>query len=102
MTATLTAAAPLELQRDISSTVEEFVRALRRAFPDLHEKHPGAYLARLGEVTLAIDFTVGPIRRIALLALPTLLVSLRFAGGDRALQTAMLEHLDRYLHRGGG
>lgn len=93
---------PSELRRDITSTVEEFVRGLRAAFPDVHEEHGTLFRASDGQVTMEIEFSVGPIRRIALLALPTLSVILRFAGGDDAARSAMLGHLDRYLHRGGG
>jgi len=94
--------APRILRRDMSASVDEFVRGLRAAFPGSLEGTGNLFRASEGGVTMEIEFSIGPTRRIALLALPTLAVTIRFPRGDAAACTALLAHLDRYLHRGGG
>lgn len=95
-------AAPRLLRRDMSASVDEFVRGLRAAFPHSLEGNGQLFRVSAGGATMQIQFSVGPTRRIALLALPTLAVTIRFPHGDDAACAALLAHLDRYLHRGGG
>jgi hypothetical protein len=94
------------LRRDVSSSLEEFVRTLRQAFPQTLEEADPHYLARggpaHGHAVLALELHRGPGRKIAGLSLPTLDVTIRFVEGSQDDCVALLAYLDRYLHKGGG
>ena len=95
------AAFPGVLVRDVTSTLKEFDASLRLA-ADCVEGRAPTYLIRDGEVRLQIDVVPGAERRIALVRLPTLIVTYRFTAGSRSAREALLARLDRAMHRGGG
>jgi len=88
--------------RDVTSTVAEFDASLRFAAADGIERTAPGYRIVDGEVQLEIDVVNGPERRIALIRLPTLMVTYRFLSGSEVAQRALLARLDRAMHRGGG
>lgn len=90
------------LVRDVSSTAAEFDASLRQAAGPRLEGSAPRYRIADGRVTLDVEFAPGPERRIALIRLPTLIVTYRFAGGTPAERDALLARLDRAMHRGGG
>jgi hypothetical protein len=96
------AAAPGALVRDVTSTLKEFDASLRQAAAGCIEGQAPTYLIKDGEVRLQIDIVPGAERRIALVRLPTLIVTYRFIAGSRGAQEALLARLDRAMHRGGG
>jgi len=51
---------------------------------------------------LVIQWSVGPLRRIALVALPCLHVHFQFEGLDDAQRYAFMRRFDLYMQRGGG
>ncbi len=96
------AAPPFVIARDVTGTIAEFDSALRSAAAGCIVGAAPHYRIDTGAVQLEIEALVGPERRIALLRLPTLLVTYRFLSGSRAQQQALLQRLDRAMHRGGG
>ncbi|MGB3428714.1 MAG: hypothetical protein WBA53_11150 [Burkholderiaceae bacterium] len=88
--------------RDVTSTPAEFDASLRQAAAGGLEGGFPSYRVAAGEVRLQIDVVPGAERRIALMRLPTLIVTYRFTAGSRAAQEALLARLDRAMHRGGG
>ena len=91
-----------EFVRDVTSTPAEFDASLRQAAAGCLEGRFPSYQVVGGEVRLQIDVVPGAERRIALVRLPTLIVTYRFTAGSRAAQEALLTRLDRAMHRGGG
>jgi hypothetical protein len=91
-----------EFVRDVTSTAAEFDASLRQAAVGRLEGGFPSYRIAAGEVRLQIDAVPGAERRIALVRLPTLIVTYRFTAGSRAAQEALLTRLDRAMHRGGG
>ena len=57
---------------------------------------------RIGEGALGLTWQVAEPRVIALVRMPRLLVSFRFAGLDEAQRYAFMKRFDLYMHRGGG
>lgn len=90
------------LEREVSATPAEFLRGLRDAFPGSLSGGPHVWTARHGQALMEITLRPGPERRIAALVLPTLHVGIRFPMGTPAEGEAMLAHMDRMMHRGGG
>ncbi len=93
---------PSVFTRDVTSTLAEFDASLRTAAAGLISGGAPHYRIETGAVGLDIDVEGGPERRIALLRLPTLRVTYRFLSGSREAQQALLQRLDRAMHRGGG
>jgi len=93
---------PIVIARDVTSTIAEFDAALRGAAAGCIDGGAPHYRIDAGAVRVEIDVVVGPERRIALLRLPTLLVTFRFLSGSSEAQQALLARLDRAMHRGGG
>jgi hypothetical protein len=91
-----------ELQREVSSTLEEFRRGLYQAFPGNVSGDGLRYSVAMDAAAMEIELTHLPDRVIALLRLPTLGVRIRFTRGDTEQCRRLLEHLDRVTHRGGG
>jgi hypothetical protein len=91
-----------EFVRDVTSTAEEFDASLRQAAAGCLEGGFPSYRITDGDVGLQVDVVPGTERRIALVRLPTLIVTYRFIAGTRAAQQALLTRLDRAMHRGGG
>jgi hypothetical protein len=88
--------------RDVAGTPAEFDASLRQAAAGCLEGRFPSYRVNDGDAQLEIDVVPGSERRIALVRLPTLIVTYRFTGGSRAAQEALLMRLDRAMHRGGG
>lgn len=57
---------------------------------------------RIGDGALGLKWQVAEPRAIALMRLPRLLVSFRFAGVDAAQRYAFMKRFDLYMQRGGG
>lgn len=90
------------LVRDVTSTPAEFDASLRQAAGGRISGEAPTYHIVDGEVRLEVCVAPGPERRIALVRLPTLIVTYRFTAGSREAQRILLERLDRAMHRGGG
>lgn len=93
---------PVELVREVSATPAEYAHALRGAFPRGLSGGPLAFRIAVDDVSLAVDLTPGPPRRIALLSLPTLVVRIRFLSGEASARATTLRHMDLAMQRGGG
>ncbi len=90
------------VEREISASVAEFVHGLNAAFPGAVEGRPPFFRVAARGAAMEIQVVPGPDRVIALLRLPTIVVSLRFTAGSERQRTALLEYLDMATHRGGG
>ena len=90
------------LEREVSASPEEFLRGLRATFPGRVTEASGGISVDGDGAVMKIALVPGAPRAIALLRLPTLRVSIRFAAGTPAQQADMLAHMDRAMHRGGG
>lgn len=55
-----------------------------------------------GDATVEISFRQAPPRRIALVTIPVLRVSFRFAGASAGARLAFMRYFDLYTKRGGG
>ena len=97
-------------ERDVTSSLDEFAAGLEKACPGkvtrLAQHSPASievhFLIDTPAACIEIATRKGPPRVIASLALPTLQV--RFAprrGAPEAIE-ALIRHLDRSMHRGGG
>ena len=71
-----------EFVRDVTSTPAEFDASLRQAAAGCLEGGLPSYRIADGEVRLQIDVAPGAERRIALVRLPTLIVTYRFTAGE--------------------
>lgn len=90
-------------EREMGCTEAEWLRWL----PDAIGRHAWTLHAqaaevRIGDGTLALSWTVAEPRVIALMRMPRLLVSFRFAGLDAARRHAFMKRFDLYMQRGGG
>ncbi len=100
-------AVPDVLQRDMSATMAEFARGLGMAFPAAGIPDHVDEAGRVFSVPMSgghceIAAEPGPLRKIALLQLPTLRVRIAFIGGNQAQRRAFLTHMDLVMRRGGG
>lgn len=95
--------APGGFVREVGATLAEFERGLRLAVPDgVSAPSPGCLRVASGGVTLDIDLTELPERRLGQFRLPVLAARYRFVAGDAPDRAALLAHLDRAMQRGGG
>jgi hypothetical protein len=90
------------LRRQVTASPGEFRRGLHLAFPGRVTEQVEVFRIDGDAAVMEISFKVGPPRIIALLNLPTLDVSIRFISGSPEAQQALLAHMDRAMHRGGG
>jgi hypothetical protein len=95
------------IERDVSATMAEFARGLAMAFPGAGIPNQVAEASQIFSVPLdggrcEIAAEPGPLRRIALLQLPTLHVRIAFVGGTQAQRSVFLTHMDLVMRRGGG
>jgi hypothetical protein len=98
---------PDALQRDMSATMAEFARGLGIAFPAAGIPDHVDEVSRVFSIPLdggrcEISAEPGPVRKIALLQLPTLRVRIAFFGSNQAQRSAFLSHMDLVMRRGGG
>lgn len=89
--------------REMGCTADELVHWL----PGASRGRPVAVAGQGARVTIdtgQLDLTwqTLPPRRIALLQMPCLAVSFRFAGIDDAARQAFMRYFDLYTQRGGG
>jgi hypothetical protein len=89
--------------REMAFSRDDWLRAL----PEAAGRYPlsigeGVAHVRIGEGGLSLHWQAAPARRIALLALPRLMVSFEFEGLDAAARDAFMKRFDLYMHRGGG
>ena len=84
-------------------TEAEWLRWLPDAIGEQHWKlqaHSAG--VRIGEGALGLTWCTVEPRVIALMRIPRLLVSFRFAGLDHAQRYAFMKRFDLYMQRGGG
>ena len=90
-------------ERDMGCTEAEWLGWLPNAIGDnfwkLHEHAAGV---RIGEGALGLTWQVAAPRVIALMRVPRLLVSFRFAGLDEMQRYKFMKRFDLYMQRGGG
>ena len=89
--------------REMGCTEAEWLGWLPAAIGDKPWSRDGTVVnASIGEGRLVLSWQTGTPRVIALLRLPRLLVSFRFAGVDDAQRYAFMKRFDLYMQRGGG
>ena len=90
-------------ERDMACTEAEWLGwlpgAIGEHFWKLQTHSAGV---RIGEGALGLTWQVAEPRVIALVRMPRLLVSFRFAGLYEAQRYAFMKRFDLYMHRGGG
>ncbi len=90
-------------ERDMACTEADWLRWLPAAVGDHHWKlQTGSAGVRIADGALGIKWQVAEARVIALVRMPRLLVSFRFAGLDEAQRYAFMKRFDLYMQRGGG
>lgn len=90
-------------EREMGCTEADWLRWLPGAVGDHHWKlqdHSAG--VRICDGALGLKWQVGEPRVIALIRMPRLLVSFRFAGVDDAQRHAFMTRFDLYMQRGGG
>lgn len=89
--------------REMGCTEAEWLLWLPDAIGEQHWKlQANAAGVRIGAGALDLTWRTGAPRVIALVRLPRLLVSFRFAGLDAAQRYAFMKRFDLYMQRGGG
>jgi hypothetical protein len=91
-----------EVEREMSATLAEFARGVDCAFPGEVSGGPATFHVDTRAAAMTIALTPGRPRQLGAIALPTLGVRIRFTRGSAGDQAAMLAHMDRAMHRGGG
>ena len=90
-------------EREMGCTEAEWLGWLPNAVGDNFWKlHAHSAGVRIGDGALGLTWTVGEPRVIALMSIPRLLVSFRFAGLDDAQRYVFMKRFDLYMQRGGG
>jgi hypothetical protein len=94
---------PERFEREMGCTEDEWLRWLPDAIGD-HFWKLQAHSAgvRIGDGALGLTWARAEPRVIALMSIPRLLVSFRFAGLDEAQRHAFMKRFDLYMQRGGG
>lgn len=94
---------PAQFDREMGCTEAEWLGWLPAAIGGHpYQLRPGAVQITLPGGALAIDWTVGPPRVIALLRMPRLLVAFRFEQLDADARYTFMKRFDLYMQRGGG
>lgn len=94
---------PERFEREMGCTEDEWLRWLPDAIGDHYWKlqtHSAG--VRIGDGALGLTWRSAEPRVIALMRIPRLLVSFRFAGLDEAQRDAFMKRFDLYMQRGGG
>ena len=94
---------PERFEREMGCTETDWLRWL----PDAIGPHPWKLQEHsagvcIGDGALGLKWQTAEPRVIALMRLPRLLVSFRFAGLDEARRYAFMKRFDLYMQRGGG
>ena len=94
---------PSSFDREMGCTEAEWLGWLPAAIGDNPWLRDGGVVrVSLGAGSLLLSWQVGSLRVIALMRLPRLLVSFRFAGLSEAERYAFMKRFDLYMQRGGG
>lgn len=86
----------------MSSTPEEFCRALRQAFASAVSDDGDGVVLAIADVRLHFALKSLPARRIGALQLARLQVDISVQAGSLAAAEALLARVDRATQRGGG
>ncbi len=90
-------------ERDMACTEAEWLRWLPQAVGDHHWKlQSGAAGVRIGDGALGLKWVVAEPRVIALMKMPRLQVSFRFAGLTDDQRYTFMKRFDLFMQRGGG
>lgn len=90
-------------EREMGCTEAEWLRWLPDAIGDhFWKQQTGSAGVRIGDGALGLKWEVMPPRVIALVQMPRMKVSFRFAGVDEATRQAFMKRFDLYMQRGGG
>ena len=90
-------------ERDMALTEADWLRCLPVAIGDhFYKMQAQSAGVRIGDGALGLKWQVAEPRVIALVRLPRLLVSFRFAGVAEAERHAFMKRFDLYMLRGGG
>ncbi len=94
---------PERFDREMGCTEAEWLMWLPDAIGEQHWKlQANAAGVRIGDGALGLTWRTGEPRVIALVRIPRLLVSFRFAGLDAGQRHAFMKRFDLYMQRGGG
>jgi hypothetical protein len=94
---------PERFERDMGCTETEWLGWLPAALGEnFYKIHSGSAGVRIADGALGLTWRVGEPRVIALMRMPRLHVSFRFAGLDEAQRYAFMKRFDLYMQRGGG
>ena len=90
-------------EREMGCTETEWLRWLPAAIGEYHwkllDRSAGV---RIGDGALGLKWQAGEPRVIALVRMPRLLVTFRFAGLSEAQRYSFMKRFDLYMLRGGG
>lgn len=90
-------------EREMGCTEAEWLRWLPNAIGDnFWKQQTGSAGVRIGDGALGLKWEVMPPRVIALVQMPRMKVSFRFAGVDEATRQTFMKRFDLYMQRGGG
>lgn len=90
-------------EREMACTEVDWLRWLPAAVGEHHWKlQDRSAGVRIGEGALGLKWQVGESRVIALVRMPRLLVTFRFAGLSEAQRYSFMKRFDLYMLRGGG
>lgn len=90
-------------EREMGCTEAEWLGWLPAALGDhFYKIHSGSAGVRIGDGALGLTWRVGEPRVIALMHMPRLHVSFRFAGLDENQRYIFMKRFDLYMQRGGG
>lgn len=90
-------------EREMGCTETEWLRWLPAAIGEHHWKlQDRSAGVRIGDGALGLKWQVGEPRVIALVRMPRLLVTFRFAGLSEAQRHSFMKRFDLYMLRGGG
>ena len=94
---------PEQFEREMGCTEAEWLAWLPNAIGDQPWKlQANSVGVRIGDGALGLSWRTGEPRVIALLRLPRLLVSFRFARLDEGQRYAFMKRFDLFMQRGGG
>lgn len=94
---------PESFAREMTCTEADWLRWLPGAVGEQGWTLQGAAaLVHLGDGVLRLRWQVGPVRAIASVRMPRLVVHFEFAGVPETARHAFMQRFDLYMQRGGG
>lgn len=94
---------PAYFEREMSCTEADWMRLLPLAIgPHAWTLQDASGAVQIGNGVLALKWQTGAPCVMALMHMPRLLVSFRFAGVDEAERHIFMKRFDLYMQRGGG